>query len=49
MAGPLEAYFGPLLANTVSYQTLLFVLAGIYGLSFVIVKRYVKETENQAT
>ena len=37
--------FGPVLANTVSYQTLLFVLAGIYGLSFVIVKRYVKETE----
>ena len=41
--------FGPVLANTLSYQTLLFVLAGIYGLSFVIVKRYVKETENQPT
>lgn len=36
--------FGPILANTVSYQTLLLVLAGIYGMSLFVVKRYVTDT-----
>ena len=35
--------FGPLLANTLSYQTLLWVLAGIYGTSFIAVKTFVKQ------
>ena len=35
--------FGPLLANTLSYQTLLWVLAGIYGMSFIAVKTFVKQ------
>ena len=35
--------FGPLLANTLSYQTLLWVLTGIYGMSFIAVKTFVKQ------
>ena len=35
--------FGPLLANTLSYQTLLLVLTGIYGMSFIAVKTFVKQ------
>lgn len=39
--------FGPLLANTLSYQTLLWVLAGIYGISFVAVKAFIKQDINK--
>lgn len=43
MDGHLEVYFGPLLANTLSYQTLLWILIGIYGMSFIAVKTFVKQ------
>ena len=33
---------GPMLANVLSYQSLLFVLAGIYGISLISVKKFVR-------
>ena len=33
---------GPMLANLLTYQSLLFVLAGIYGISLISVKKFVR-------
>ena len=40
--GGMGGIFGPMLANALSYQTLLIALSGIYGLSLLAVKKCVK-------